>query len=535
MRYVRRFLAAFALGILWAAGTLGLTASAAEKPQYLKSVTYFGDEWPINFWGSEDKDMAANFEKIAEDGFNSIILVVPWREFQPETTGSSWNEAAFRRLETILSCAREHGLWVSLRIGYTWDYYGEAGLPERYRYVIEEDGKEREAWLAYSEKLYKTASAYDNFYGGFITWEDFWNLTYDLSGSLTDDMRVKIAGRCGFTDYLRSHYSLEELGEWYGQELADYSEAYIPRLTQPAAALFYEYYDLALMELLKDTQTVFPGLSMEVRADGDVIYDSEGSYSYYSHRATYACEGADYTALMYSVSLGQGNEGDRISADAALAAARNSLRNLRNLSGKPLYVEQLLYMDSTEEFSYNTQIVEEQVEEYIRGLAPILRSTTMGYGLWVYRNYVNNGVYNGQFGLGDSGWKFSESSQVAERNGTPMALISGGGSIYQNLNGRIQESDTIQVRFYAEPESQAATVRVTIGDSSKSVYVSEAGIYAVSIPWQSRRDFTISSSKRVFVDDVKVYSYEQNGRIYGVDGEPLDLRDAFRELNGALD
>ena len=72
------------------AGALGSLSGrsmvyAAEKSAYLKSVTYFGDEWPINYWGSEDENMSSNFAKIKEDGFNSIILVIPWREFQPET------------------------------------------------------------------------------------------------------------------------------------------------------------------------------------------------------------------------------------------------------------------------------------------------------------------------------------------------------------------------------------------------------------------------------------------------------------------
>ena len=55
----------------------------AAFPEYLKSVTYFGDAWPINYWGTEDDNMGANFARIKADGFNSIILVIPWREFQP--------------------------------------------------------------------------------------------------------------------------------------------------------------------------------------------------------------------------------------------------------------------------------------------------------------------------------------------------------------------------------------------------------------------------------------------------------------------
>lgn len=54
---------------------------------------------------------------------------------------------------------------------------------------------------------------------------------------------------------------------------------------------------------------------MEVRSDGDPIYQLDGSYTYYSHSATYPCADAEYAALMYSVSLGQQNMGDHISAE----------------------------------------------------------------------------------------------------------------------------------------------------------------------------------------------------------------------------
>ena len=104
----------------------------AAFPEYLKSVTYFGDAWPINYWGTEDDNMGANFARIKADGFNSIILVIPWREFQPGDMGNMYNEAAFAKLDQVMKCADDHGLMVTLRIGYCWDYSGEASLPERY-------------------------------------------------------------------------------------------------------------------------------------------------------------------------------------------------------------------------------------------------------------------------------------------------------------------------------------------------------------------------------------------------------------------
>ena len=112
MMNIRKTMMTLALSASMAGALMGIsgkkTVYAAEKPAYLKSVTYFGDEWPINYWGSEDENMSANFAKIKADGFNSIILVIPWREFQPENGKEEWNQAAFDKLHKVMTCAEEH-------------------------------------------------------------------------------------------------------------------------------------------------------------------------------------------------------------------------------------------------------------------------------------------------------------------------------------------------------------------------------------------------------------------------------------------
>lgn len=52
---------------------------AAGTAGYLKSATYYSDDWVINFWNSESRHMDQELARIARDGFNNIILVVPWR------------------------------------------------------------------------------------------------------------------------------------------------------------------------------------------------------------------------------------------------------------------------------------------------------------------------------------------------------------------------------------------------------------------------------------------------------------------------
>ena len=534
MNYKGKIAAAASACFLAACSFFCMSVYGAEKPEYLKSVTYFGDEWPINYWNSEDKDMEDNFERIAEDGFNSIILVAPWREFQPNSLGGQYNEKAFERLDEVMDCAGEHGLWVILRLGYTWDYYGAAELPARFANVVQENSEDRHAWIRYSERIYETASAHENFHSGFITWEDFWAYTYNMNDDIPMSNRLRMAKKSGYIQYLKERYTLEEVSGWYGCRFISFDDVYLPYGSHPSAGLFYDFYDQFLMDLLKETQEVFPGLSMEVRADGDRVYDTEGSYRYYSHSATYPCEGAPYTALMYSVSMGQANKNDRISSETALQAMRENLSRLYGASGKKFYVEQLLYMDSTEAYSFNTQIYEDQMDDFVRNLAPVLSEHTNGYGLWVYRNYVNNCVYNSQFALEKDGWEFSGGSSVVTRNGTWMASVNNGGSIAQKLTGRLPRSPMVYVEFHAETDSVGAGVKVKLGEKEKNIRITEAGTYTAEFPWQDAHDLVITGDKRVYLDDIRVYTYEQIGRIYEKDGTEADLAGDFRILNGEI-
>ena len=522
------------IGLMSISALFTTTTYAMEKPAYLKSVTYFGDEWPINYWGSEDKDMDANFEKIKADGFNSIILVVPWREFQPGELTQEFNPVAFERLERVMNCAEEHGLWVVLRIGYSWDYYGRAELPKRFTGILEDQGTDRQMWLRYCDAIYQAVSKHPNFHSGFITWEDFWDYVHNLGREYSEKERKRMAKTCGYQDYLKQHYSLEYISEKYERKFYTYSDIYLPYRSSESAALFYEFYDQKLNHLLTQSQTAFPGLSMEVRADADPVYRKDGSMYYYSHEATYPCDGAEYSGLMYSVSMGQRNESDLISAGEALATMSRNMNYLTSVSGKKYYAEQLLYMDSTAQFSYNTQITPEETDDFIRSLAPVLNQTTMGYGLWVYRNYVNNCVYNGQFGLGTTGWQFNGNSSVEDVNGVKMAYLGNGGSITQQLKGRMSGGEYTYVELYAAPEGEYANMKIQTGSQEEALHVTAAGTYEFAFPNSSQYDIRITSEDGVYVDDIRVYTYEQYGRIYDTKGNAQDLADDFRYLNRKL-
>ena len=349
----------------------GIRSEAASS--YLKAATYVSDAWVSNFWNSESDHMDEELAQIAADGFNCIVLVVPWREFQPGVLPVSYNRYAFQKLDKVMDAANAHGLMVELRVGYAWDYYADesATSASRFREVLK-DPSTRAAWLAYVGQIYQTASAHSNFHGGFITWEDFWNYVEDAANLGKGANSRNAAKDCGYQAWLKKHYSLKQVNEAYQPEekFTSYDDVYIPARKDYAYKLFYEFYDDFLNDLLEDTQKVFPNLSMEVRLDVDPVnaLDGEGQVGA-PHYNTFACGNAAYTSLMYSVSMGHGF-GDVLSAEEAIKTMNEQLSLVRaNNGGKPVFIDQLLYMDATEGFEQNARLAESHRGAYLTGHA----------------------------------------------------------------------------------------------------------------------------------------------------------------------
>lgn len=511
-------------------------AVPATPPSYLKSVTYVSDAWVINFWNTESDNMDAELKQIAADGFNSIILAIPWREFQPGTSPVSYNQYAFDKLDRVMRAAEDHGLWVELRVSYTWDYYEEEESRLRFREMIGNEKLER-AWLEYVEKLYQTASGYPNFHGGFITWEDFWNYMEDSTHFGTGLESKKEAERIGFQDYLERYYTLEEVMDYYDpvKPFHSFQDIYMPQKTSPAYKLLFDFYDDYLIGLLHSAQQVFPNLSMEVRLDVDPVNGKDGGKVGAHHFRTFPCGTSSYTSLMYSVAMGQENRGEKISAATALAAMDSQLNVVKMYNGgKPIYIDQLLYTDSTEEFSHNAQLLDSERNLFITSLPDILRKYTNGYGVWSYWNYTNNPVYNSQFALDERGWETSRAN-VVERDGSRQMRIEGSGRISQKIGSRIDGKfdHANYVRFSADSD-EPATLYVVLGSVTKEVQVNGKGQYELNFGRLSYDKVEFRAGKEVYVDNIHVYNFIQDGQLHDLDNQELDCMDAIRTLNGLM-
>ena len=180
---------------------------AAER--IVKAVTYMGNEWTVNFWDSELNTMEEDFLRIREDGFNTVIIAVPWRQFQPDLNAGDLNPEAYLRLRRIMSAAEQTGLQVMLRIGYNWDNFDRVrDVSDRYR-RLRTDPKARDRWLGYVKSIYGAASSFRSFGGGFLTWEDFWGFMKETETGGSRMGRAAVSS--GYRDWLQENIPAEEI------------------------------------------------------------------------------------------------------------------------------------------------------------------------------------------------------------------------------------------------------------------------------------------------------------------------------------
>ena len=162
---------------------------------------------------------------------------------------------------------------------------------------------------------------------------------------------------------------------------------------------------------------------------------------------------------MYGVPMGHVNQGERLDAAEALVTTQQMLDHvLHYTEGKKLYIEQFLYMDNTPGFEHNAQLKEDQLDDYIVACADLFKDRIMGYGVWAYKNYADNLIYNPQFALGEDGWTFEGGVEAVEHNGSMQAKLPVGGRLYNPIS----RGSLTYVSFTVDGD-QPVTLQVSLG------------------------------------------------------------------------
>lgn len=509
-------------------------AESTKDTAYLKAVHYFADEWPINFWNSEWDNLENDLVQIKEDGFNTVIFVVPWREFQPDTQEIVYNDKALERLDFLLTATDKVGLWVKIRLGYLNDYYGEGDVAKRF-YDIVGSKETQSAWFDYVDTVYSICIKHECFKGGFITWEDFWHnyALIDYVGGT--ELGIEMAFDAGFQDYINDTYGIEQFNSIFQQDFGSCKEIYVPKKDCLYAGEWYSYIDQFTLYLLEASRKYFPGLSMEVRTDADWITTLDGTDA--DHIVTWDCAGGRYTAIMYKPNQGTANDGSQMLFDEAIEYLDRWLKNILANNGQtPIFMEQFLFTDNTPGYEGGTEIREDELEKYLVNVDEVLYKNTMGYGIWVYKDYKTNMLYNPQFALGLDGW-YGDRVDIEEINGSKKAHLYSESSLCQNIPDIRRFSDKgfpVLEMDIINLDEQETFLTVEIGDQTYEINVYEDGKYSINLSQQVFGDLRIYSQGEVYIDNLKYYEHCQKGRIYDSDGNEDLCIEALRELNNKL-
>lgn len=509
----------------------------------IRAVTYMGREWVMNFWSTETDYADEDFDQIVSDGFNTIILCVPWREFQPNLTtyligvgagtlsDAGFNEDALQKLTNLIEKAADHDLSVMLRLGYTWDYYHNSSVLSRYESLIYDESYQ-DAWISYAHKIYETVSPYENFAGAFLTWEDFWNFVATEAKLAGSSSGTTMARQMGYTDYVLSRYSYDERLSLYGSS-SEANNPGFPSTSSPAYKLFLEWYDFWLISLLTRTQEVFPNLSMECRLDVDPYRMEDGRLAGYRHIATFNCGSASYSSFMLSSAMGFA-EGTGLDATLAHTMSRQILEEAAPYAEKPMFVDQFLYMETTPGYENIAHISEGEINTYLQAMGTTFRELTIGYGIWSYRDYADNLIYNPEFGLDLDGWSLMGRITIEKYDGSKMAHLPANSILSQQLTGRGYLSSNATKVSLRVVTDEPVQIHISLGRESVVIPADKDGTYTTEFSKQVNGTLNIFANNDVLIDNIKVYSHLTRGDIYQIDGSPGSHLEGIRALNQSM-
>ena len=550
---------------------------------------YTGDTWAPSFWSNINIfEIHDDLRKIKENGFNTIIIVVPWIGYQISVDPIRYFDEYYSILDHIFRMACQVGLNIILRVGYRHDIaagsiqneYGpykenrserqfddgnpnvdvlkangqnnDQNLPAHFQRVatLFTHQKIQDAWLNYLDRLYMAASKYDNFLFGFVSWEDFFILDYM---NLSLDRRIFLSEKIGYQQYM-TKYTLEEISDIYMQPFSNYTEIPIPDPKSPGVTLYYEFWQYYLIRLFTLSQKKFPKLSMEVRIDCD---PSNMGTSYVCHESTFDLGGkGDVTIVYYSSAYRSENKGDQISASVALSRLSYLIDWVRSHTSNPIFIDQFNFVDNTPGFEKSTRIIPDEVPDFIDMSVSILRERTIGYALWTMKDIRANVITNGSFQRGMLGWHITHGRLLkGQTKNRRNVMLKNGGSLEQRVEG-----DSVRILFdWMQKKTQGSyclefrskrnglkSSALTVGILGKKENIRYHGETIIStdylkniafheIPLFSEVTLRITNhGADVVLGDFKLFCHVQENGIYDIDGKPKNFCNNIIALNRKL-
>lgn len=502
---------------------------------YITATHYFGATSMGNFWSTfVAADVAADFAQIRSDGFTHIILLVPWAPFQPRIM--EWNlDVVYRaRLDFLLRSARSANLKVILRLGYLWDV-----CPLRYPTYnrikdLPTSNALLKAWSAYFSLLWSELATRPVVDFAFVSWEDWYWPIYKRIPTRPEDQRLQYAKDSGFQDYLKLKYEIPDLRCRFELQAKDWSDIAIPTATDKMLSEYAAFFDTVLSDrLFAAALAGFPSLSFEFRIDDEWLpAHGAPNIDFYSWTTQRQTNGRQVT--YYHPHVGKAETSTHSAEHAATQLQKVVNRFSINERRKPkLFLDQFNFYTKNPEFPWFSAISAAEVERFISLSEPILSRNTSGYGVWGYRDWINDKLFNGTFELGLDGWSHSNVELTDTLKGVRPLLVAGSRLEQKIIEGGLRDA-TVLIEGICQTDGVSEIL--LSGDNSIKIEIN-TGRFKQLIPAGAPAVGSTgiyTTSGRVVLHRFAIYTHVLSSGLYQLDlGERPAVR-ALRRLNKSL-
>lgn len=523
---------------------------------FIRAVHYFGDQWPLNFWSSFTRaNVEKDFAQIKEDGFNCVILLLPMRIFMPAKEAIA--EAYSEKLVFLLSKAENAGLEVILRIGYPYDITPcntdiAPRLASQFCLSLHQDVKTYNAYIEHLHYVKSLISKSKNIRHVFLSWEDAW-CAMKTFPTLDIVKRKMLSKRLGFDRFVRQSIP-DEIRKLLG--LVEEKVVPIPKKDDPLFAVYKKFYDAYVYEkFIAPLEELFPNSAYEQRVDGQKVIDYKGkeqwvNFSGYGDKKV-AC--FSYWAPF----IGQSNKGEVIDAQSAIKALKRVESRIRHKANRKHFIDQFNFVNGTAEFALTSaKINPDELTEFLGEALDYLRETTVGYGLWAYRDYRESYIVNGTFENGMYNWEVAGSSRIAG-NGPYWLAVKGdcrlktrifASKIFSKFDGyygpfrltfsfdrlSLNEAAFDNIQIVANIFGNDYPVDLVKGSTDQSV-IMEFG-YAGIMEYAADLEIRISVPKgaTLKIRDFQFYNHVLSNGLYSFANNSSSAMDAIRRFNRAV-
>lgn len=498
-----------------------------------RAAHYFSDCGMGNFWSTHrERDVAAHFQRIQDDGFTHIILIVPWGQFQPKVEDSSLDDRYVKRLTYLIDIAHEYRLKTILRLGYLWEFTPiRISTYERY-FQFSFNEKIRLAWERYLKDIFGIVSVRPGFDFAFVSWEDwYWPIFRRLCNGKDSD-RQSWAKQTGFAQFMSSRWSLSQLRAVYGVELDDWDDLHVPRHGEPLVLEFANFYEIAFAErIFNAAAAAFPGVGFEARVDADMARMPRGT-SRFNWKKSLPSSGR--MVAYYHPNVGITKRQD-ISSHRALQQLRAIALSYSLVPGvkEKVFIDQFNFVTNNPEFPNFARIADTDLISFLSSAGDIIGAHTSGYGVWGYRDWPNDKIYNGAFEFGLDGWESVGSVLLSDGGIGPLCTESRAEvrqKLFQGTPGRaILLCD-------AAVEGSAAFAVISDSGETFRFELQGSGSHEVSLPFHVTKEFRfIAESGRAKIFRLGICSHIYSSGLYQRDFSERPAVRAIRDINKRFD